>query len=114
MATEFVDISDILKGYAWACEIAFDAPMFLPGTAIAAQIRRVPLDAEALGALSTGAGTIAVLDDRTIAVTIPGAMSRDWVATRVRIDFVRTDPQPPEHLGVELDIAAVQPQTRGL
>lgn len=113
MASAFLaEVPDLVKGYDWSVELVFDEPTFAPGDVLRSQIRRIPTDEVPLGELTTAAGTLQVLDVRTLAVTIPGAMSADWLATRIRLDFARTSTSPAELLPVTLDVPAVLPITR--
>lgn len=113
MGTAFLaEVPDLVKGYDWSVELVFDEPTFAAGDVLRAEIRRLPTDESRLGELTTAAGTLAVLDAQTLAVTIPGAMSADWLATRIRLDFAHVNQSPAELLAVTLDVPAVLPITR--
>lgn len=105
----------IQTGCEWRLKIKITSTAlaaFPVGAQFTAQIRRKAEDETALATLTTAAGHITRVDDTSIEVMLPGAMSANWSGGKVVMDIVRTDLSQNVHLGFDLEIPVKRSITR--
>lgn len=102
----------ILIGYGYALQIEADAPLFEVGAELIADLRVTRHAPEALGRLSTAAGTLQRLSDRVLEIRIPPEITARLAEGTVHLDLVRHDLAPPRHLRVALELPVILPVTR--
>ena len=104
----------IVAGYDWTIRIEVDRDAFPAGVALVGHVRRRSSDVKILATVSTDNGHVARVDDRSVDVTLPGAVTASWPPGTVTFDLVRTDLPSDQYLGFRLIVGVVQPVTRGL
>jgi hypothetical protein len=112
-----------IKGYESIIAVELQGPDDLTGAALVGQIREYSCEDNYLGELSTGAGSITVTSTMqsgaeegyewvsTITLTFGGALTADWPEVTV-MDIVRTDADPDQYLGFQIEIPWSTPVTR--
>ena len=102
----------ILIGYEYRLQLEAEADLFPEGAAFTGQLRSAIAATSVLAVLSTTAGSILRLNERTLEIVLtPGATS-SLSPGGVVFDLVRTDLTPDRHLGFLLEIPVALPVTR--
>ena len=102
----------ILIGYEYRLQLEAEADLFPEGAVFAGQLRSTIAATSVLAVLSTAAGSILRLNERTLEIILtPGATS-SLAPGGVVLDLVRTDLTPDRHLGFLLEIPVALPVTR--
>lgn len=114
MSSGFVMGPAIVIGYTYRLQIETEAPVFPEGTALLAHVRLKPSSLNLLAALSSAAGTLLRRSDYLLEIMIPADATAQMQPGTVMFDLVRTDLDPPLHLGFSLEIPVQLPVTRGV
>jgi hypothetical protein len=104
----------ILIGYEYRLQLEAEADLFPEGAAVAGQLRSTITATSVLAALSTTAGSILRLDERTLEIVLGPTITAGLAPGMVVLDLVRIDLTPDRHLGFLLEIPVALPVTRGL
>lgn len=114
MSTKRVQGKVIVAGYDWTIRLRLDSETasFPEGSTYVAQVRRAPHVSEVLATMSSADGTIDRVDGNTLDLTLRGSDSEGWPERKAYIDIVRTDIDPPQHLGFRLTVPVKLPITR--
>ena len=102
----------ILIGYEYRLQLEAEADLFPEGAAFTGQLRSAIAATSVLAVLSTTAGSILRLDDRTLEIVLTPTITSSLMAGGVVLDLVRTDLTPDRHLGFLLEIPVALPVTR--
>lgn len=102
----------ILVGYEYRLQIEAEAILFPEGADFAGQLRATITSASVLAELSSSAGSILRLDDRTIEIVLAPALTAGLSPGGIVLDLVRTDLTSDRHLGFLLEIPVALPVTR--
>lgn len=103
----------IVIGYTYRVRIETEAPLFPEGAALLAHIRLKPSSLNLIAALRSADGTLQRQSDYQLEITIPAQDTARMQLGTVMLDLVRTDLDPPLHLGFALEIPVQLPVTRG-
>ena len=104
----------ILIGYEYRLQLEAEADLFPEGAAFAGQLRSTIAATSVLAEVSTSAGSVLRLNERTLEIVLTPAITSSFMAGGVVLDLVRTDLTPDRHLGFLLEIPVALPVTRGL
>ena len=113
MSSGFAMGPAILIGYTYRVQIETEAPLFPEGTELLAHIRLKPSSLNLIAALRSADGTLQRQSDHRVEITIPAQDTANMQLGTVMLDLVRTDLDPPLHLGFSLEIPVQLPVTRG-
>ena len=102
----------ILIGYEYRLQLEAEADLFPEGAAFAGQLRSEIAATSVLAVLSTTAGSILRLDERTLEIVLGPTMTAGLAPGMVVVDLVRIDLTPDRHLGFVLEIPVALPVTR--
>ena len=102
----------ILIGYEYRLQLQGEAALFPEGAVFAGQLRATIAAASALAELSSSAGSVLRLDDRTLEIILAPEITVNLAPGGVVLDLVRTDLTPDRHLGFLLEIPVALPVTR--
>ena len=102
----------ILIGYEYHLQLQAEADLFPEGAAFAGQLRSAIAATSVLTVLSTTAGSILRLDERTLEIVLGPTITASLAPGMVVLDLVRTDLTPDRHLGFLLEIPVALPVTR--
>lgn len=102
----------ILIGYEYRLQLEAEAVLFPEGADFAGQLRATITSASVLAELTSSAGSILRLDDRTLEIVLAPEVTASLAPGGIVLDLVRTDLTPDRHLGFVLEIPVVLPVTR--
>jgi hypothetical protein len=104
----------VAVGFAYPLRIraAGETPAFPAGCAIVAEVRAFAGAAELAGTLSTAGGSLVRIDDDTIELRMPSAITAALGNDTVALDFVRVDVSPDVWLGIQITLPVVKTVTR--
>ncbi len=102
----------ILIGYEYRLQLQAEAALFPEGADFAGQLRATITAASVLAELSSSAGSVLRLDDRTLEIILAPEITANLAPGGVVLDLVRTDLTPDRHLGFLLEIPVALPVTR--
>lgn len=112
MTTSLQEGPVILIGYEYRLQLQAEADLFPEGASFAGQMRSAISATVVLAALSSAAGSVRRVDDRTLEIILAPAITGALTPGTVVLDLVRTDLTPDRHLGFLLEIPVVLPVTR--
>jgi len=112
MTTSLQEGPVILIGYEYRLQLQAEADLFPEGASFAGQVRSAITTATILAELSSAAGSVLRVDDRTLEIILAPALTAGLVPGAVVLDLVRTDLEPDRHLGFVLEIPVALPVTR--
>lgn len=102
----------ILIGYEYRLQLEAEADLFPNGASFAGQVRSAISATTMLAELSSAAGSVLRVDDRTLEIVLAPAVTAGLAPGGVVLDLVRTDLEPDRHLGFVLEIPVALPVTR--
>jgi hypothetical protein len=102
----------ILIGYEYRLQLEAEAALFPEGASFAGQVRSAITTATVVAELSTAAGSVLRVDNRTLEIILAPEVTANLAPGMVVLDLVRTDLTPDRHLGFVLEIPVVLPVTR--
>ncbi len=102
----------ILIGYEYRLQLQAEADLFPDGASFVGQVRSAISAATVVAELSSAAGSVLRVDDRTLEIVLAPAVTVDLAPGGVVLDLVRTDLEPDRHLGFVLEIPVALPVTR--
>lgn len=102
----------ILIGYEYRLQLEAEANLFPNGASFAGQVRSAITAATVVAELSSAAGSVLRVDDRTLEIVLAPAVTAGLAPGGVVLDLVRTDLEPDRHLGFVLEIPVALPVTR--
>jgi len=102
----------ILIGYEFRLQLEAEADLFPNGASFAGQVRSAITAATVVAELSSAAGSVLRVDDRTLEIVLAPAVTAGLAPDGVVLDLVRTDLEPDRHLGFVLEIPVALPVTR--
>lgn len=107
-------VSPIAAGYVYKVRLRVNGeePLFPAGCRLRAQVRPFEGAQAIAGTLTTENGGITLVDDRTIDLVMPAALTGRIDNSRACFDLVRVDVDPEEWLGVALRLPVVVPITK--
>lgn len=112
MTTSVQEGPVILIGYEYRLQIEAEADLFPEGAVFAGQVRSAIAAATMVADLSSAAGSVLRVDDRTLEIVLAPAVTASLAPGMVVLDLVRTDLTPDRHLGFLLEIPVTLPVTR--
>lgn len=112
MTTTITEGPVILIGYEYRLQIEAEADLFPEGAVFAGQVRSAIAAATMIADLSSAAGSVLRVDDRTLEIVLAPAVTASLTPGGVVLDLVRTDLTPDRHLGFLLEIPVTLPVTR--
>lgn len=102
----------ILIGYEYRLQLEAEADLFPEGASFAGQVRSAITATTMLAELSSAAGSVLRVNDRTLEIILAPAVTAGLAPGAVVLDFIRTDLTPDRHLGFVLEIPVMLPVTR--
>ena len=102
----------ILIGYEYRLQLEAEANLFPNGASFAGQVRSAITAATVVAELSSAAGSVLRVDDRTLEIVLAPAVTAGLAPGGIVLDLVRTDLEPDRHLGFVLEIPVALPVTR--
>ena len=102
----------ILIGYEYRLQLEAAADAFSEGASFVGQVRSAITTATVVAELSTAAGSVLRVDNRTLEIILAPEVTANLAPGMVVLDLVRTDLTPDRHLGFVLEIPVVLPVTR--
>jgi hypothetical protein len=112
MTTSLQEGPVILIGYEYRLQLQAEADLFPTVASFAGQVRSVISAATVMAELSSGAGSVLRVDERTLEIVLSPAVTASLAPGGVVLDLVRTDLTPDRHLGFLLEIPVALPVTR--
>ena len=112
MTTSVQEGPVILIGYEYRLQLQAEADLFPEGAVFAGQVRSAIVAATMVADLSSAAGSVLRVDDRTLEIVLAPAVTASLAPGMVVLDLVRTDLTPDRHLGFLLEIPVTLPVTR--
>jgi len=104
----------ILPGYPYKLQLELSAGLIAEGASFTGQLRSAVSSETVLTTLTSGAGELIRISDAVLEIRIGALDTAQMSEGSVVLDIVRTDLEPPAHLGVFLQIPVMRPVTRGL
>lgn len=103
--------NSLFPGFQWTQGLQSSTDAFPSGSTWKADVRPY-VGGELLTTLTTAANSIYRVSNTQITVTISGNTSNNWYNYHeIHMDFVRTDTDPDQHLGVRLTVPIVRSAT---
>jgi hypothetical protein len=102
----------ILIGYEYRLQLEAEAALFPEGASFAGQVRSAITTATVVAELSTAAGSVLRVDNRTLEIILAPEVTANLAPGMVVLDLVRTDLTPDRHLGFVLEVPVALPVTR--
>ena len=112
MTTSLQEGPVILIGYEYRLQLQAEADLFPEGASYVGQVRSAISTATVVAGLSTAAGSVLRVDNRTLEIVLPPDVTASLAPGGIVLDLVRTDLTPDRHLGFVLEIPVVLPVTR--
>ena len=112
MITSLQEGPVILIGYEYRLQLQAETDLFPDGASFVGQMRSAISAAGVLADISSAAGSVRRVDDRTLEIILAPSITGSLVPGTVVLDLVRTDLTPDRHLGFLLEIPVVLPVTR--
>jgi len=109
---ENVEGPAILPGYPYRLRLASESPLFLQGAQFYAQVRQSTSAGEILAEIASQSGGFERRRDTEIELVLSPAQTAALPLGHVVLDLIRTDLDPPQHLGIFLELPVLQPVTR--
>lgn len=104
----------ILLGYTYALQIELSAGLIVEDARFTGQLRSTVASDAVLATLTSDGNELVRISDTVLEIRISAADTAQMSVGSVVLDIVRTDLEPPAHLGVFLEIPVMLPVTRGL
>ena len=106
-------VPPIARGYAYAVQldVSSDDEPFPEGCSLRAQICDYVGASAPIGTLTTGDGSIVVVDSHNIVLHLSPAITGALGNTSAAIDLVRDDVVPEQWLGIQITFPVVRPVT---
>lgn len=104
----------IRPGFAWRLRIEFEpggVPVFPDGCRLVGHVR-LNEGGELLAELSTDNERIFRVDDFAVDIFLPPDATAGWRHRSVKFDLARVDLDPPEYLGIRVEVPVEQTITR--
>jgi hypothetical protein len=102
----------ILIGYEYRLQLEAEADLFPESASFVGQVRSAITAATVVAELSSAAGSVLRVDDRTLEIVLAPEVTANLAPGMVVLDLVRTDLTPDRHLGFVLEVPVVLPVTR--
>jgi hypothetical protein len=112
MTTSLQEGPVILIGYEYRLQLQAEADLFPDGASFAGQVRSAITAATVVAELSSAAGSVLRVDDRTLEIVLTPVVTASLAPGGIVLDLVRTDLEPNRHLGFVLEIPVALPVTR--
>jgi len=104
----------ILLGYTYALQIELSTGLIVEDARFTGQLRSTVASDTVLATLTSDANELVRITDTVLEIRISATDTAQMSVGSVVLDIVRTDLEPPAHLGVFLEIPVMLPVTRGL
>ncbi len=102
----------ILIGYEYRLQLEAEAELFPEDASFVGQVRSAITTATVVAELSTAAGSVLRVDNRTLEIILAPEVTANLAPGMVVLDLVRTDLTPDRHLGFVLEVPVALPVTR--
>jgi hypothetical protein len=102
----------ILIGYEYRLQLEAEAELFPEDASFVGQVRSAITTATVVAELSTAAGSVLRVDNRTLEIILAPEVTANLAPGMVVLDLVRADLTPDRHLGFVLEVPVVLPVTR--
>jgi hypothetical protein len=103
----------VAKGYAYAVRVRVTGgdPAFPLGCVLRADVRAYVGATEVAGSLSTADDTLVRIDDMTVDLHLPPALTAAIDNNSAVLDFARLDVTPVVWIGVQIKLPVIEPVT---